>query len=114
MRSARLIAGLTFALGVTGALVRAGSAVRAWYPTLAATIIHVLLAAAFLIAFGPFFVRHLRGQGRKVLSGVSGPALLLVLSCVTASGVVIVVEGQRGSLPLIHLVSSVIAAVALL
>jgi hypothetical protein len=114
MRGARLIAGLTLALGVTGALVRAGSAVRVWYPTLAVTIIHVLLAAAFLVAFGPFFVRHLRGRSRRASSGAGGLALLFVLACVTASGVVIVVKGQRGSLPLIHFVSSVLVVVALL
>src|ERR1044071_8466115 len=114
MRGARLIAGLTFALGVTGALVRAGSVLKAWYPTLTATVIHVLLAAAFLIAFGPFFFGHLRGQRRRVWSSAGGLSLLLVLAGVTASGVLLVVKGQRGSLPLVHLASSVLVVVALL
>jgi hypothetical protein len=111
MRGARLIAGLTFALGVTGALVRAGSAVRAWYPTLAVTIIHVLLAAAFLVAFGPFFFGHLRGQRRRVWSSAGGMLLLFVMGGVVASGVALVLNGQRGSLPLVHLALSVLVVV---
>lgn len=114
MRGARLIAGLTFALGVTGALVRAGSVLKAWYPTLAATVIHVLLAAAFLIAFGPFFFGHLRGQRRGAWSSAGGMSLLLVLAGVVASGVALVLNGQRGILPLVHLALSVLVGVALL
>lgn len=114
MRGARLIAGLTFALGVTGALVRADSVLKAWYPTLAATVIHVLLAAAFLIAFGPFFFGHLRGQRRRVWSSAGGLSLLLVLAGVTASGVALVVIGQRGNLPLVHFALSALVVVALL
>jgi hypothetical protein len=114
MRGARLIAGLTFALGVTGALVRAGSVLKAWYPTLAATVIHVLLAAAFLVAFGPFFFGHLRGQRRRAWSSAGNLSLLFVLAGVTASGVALLVKGQRGSLPLVHFALSVLVVGALL
>jgi hypothetical protein len=114
MRGSRLIAVLTFALGVTGALVRAGSVLKAWYPTLAATVIHVLLAAAFLIAFGPFFFGHLWGQRRRMWSNAGGLLLLFVLAAVTASGLLLVVKGQRGSLPLVHLALSVLVVVVLL
>jgi hypothetical protein len=114
MKGARLIAGLTLALGATGALARAGSVLKAWSPTLAVTVIHVLLAAAFLIAFGPFFLGHLRAKRRKGAASAGGLALLGVVAGVTASGVALVVYGQRGGLPLIHFLLSALVVVGLL
>src|SRR2546423_242336 len=113
MRGARMIAGLTFALGVTGALARAGSVLKAWYPTLAVTIIHILLAAIFVTAFGPFFLGHLRGQRGRALARPGGLSLLGVLAVVIVSGAALVVYGQRGGLPILHFLFSALTVFAL-
>lgn len=114
MRGARLIAGLTFSLGMTGVLARASAALSAWHPTLAVTVIHVLLALAFMIAIVPFFLRHLGGERKRALTSAGGLALLSILTGVIASGAALVVFGQRGSLPFIHFLFSALLVVGLL
>src|SRR4051812_5551297 len=99
MKGTRPIAGLIFALTITGLFMRAGSIMGAWMSALGMTILHILLALVLLISMGSFLRRHAGGMSPSKFRALP---LLASLLGVMLSGVALLLVGQRGRLPVVH------------
>ncbi|HVG02443.1 MAG TPA: multiheme c-type cytochrome, partial [Nitrospira sp.] len=103
MKGTRFIAGLFFALTLTGLFMRAGSIMGAWMSALGMTILHIILALVLLILMGSFLRRHVGGKSSAKFRALP---LLASLLGIMVSGVALLLVGQRGRLPLLHWIFS--------
>ncbi|MGH9930126.1 MAG: multiheme c-type cytochrome, partial [Pyrinomonadaceae bacterium] len=110
MKGARLIAGLTSSLALTGLLLCYTSLLGTWRLAVGVVIVHVLAACLLLILVLPFLWRHIRGRGRL---NFNNAAMLALLGAMLLSGVALTVVGRRGHLPALHWVSSLAFVVAM-
>src|SRR5215813_5206857 len=103
MKGARIIAGLTFLLALTGLLLAYSSLLETWRLAIGVVLIHLLAACFLLLMVLPFLWNHVRGRGRLKLNNIT---ILVLLGAMLLTGVALTAVGHRGYLPIVHSVSS--------
>lgn len=102
MRKSQWAVGLIFALATTGVLLSIIPPLRAWYPMLVVTIVHIILALILAILVGPFLWQHIGKRRRWIDIDTGDWSLLVLLIGILVSGCALVIVGQRGQLAWLH------------
>src|SRR5690349_14195563 len=98
----RWMSSLILLLSLSGVLLSLLPPLASWPVALPITIIHVLLAVAFVALACALLFPHMRKHGRWRAGGRSGWGALVFLSLVIISGSSLLIQGQRGRLPILH------------
>jgi hypothetical protein len=96
---------LILLLSLSGVLLGLLPPLASWPVALPITIFHVLLAVAFVALAGSLLYPHMRKNGHWRAGGRSGWAALVSLSLVVISGSSLLIQGQRGRLPILHTIA---------
>lgn len=104
-RRIRWMSSLILFLGLSGVVLGLMPPLASWPVALPITILHVLLAVVLGVLAGSLLFPHMRKNGRWQAGGRSGWGSLVFLSLVVISGSSLLIQGQRGRLPILHTIA---------